>query len=217
MKSNKKLIILLSIIAVILLVYNLMIITNNLSKPTCIKDVCFYGQGSSNPYQFIKQLNQNEKVILVNEAPANASQTGAFISKSMVELASTFPKKPVLISIALDENKKPVNCYCEKQVNKQANINTQLNSTVLNQTNSSVLNQTNSSVLNKSKIAFVNCNYTLQQCLNVKPKQGEFMIYLKYPDYSQNKVFFKNNNTVEIQAKTGVDLLAISTIFKGMI
>ncbi len=182
--KSKKLVIVLSVIAVALLLLDLLIVTNQFQKPTCIRDVCFYGVNSSNPYGYMKGLEAKNGFVLKNEAPEDESQTGSYITKAMVELTSAFPdKKAVFVSIAVDENKNPVKCYCEESVNSTS---------------------------------FVKCNYSVQQCIDLQPSEDEFMISLKYPDYVKNKVFFKAGNLVEIQAKTGVDLYAISVLLKAM-
>lgn len=173
---------------IVLILIDALILTNKIQKPTCIRDACFYGQGASHPYAYMQNLKQNyDKVILINEDSLNDTQTSSYITKAMMELSSNYAlQKPKIISIGLDENNQPKKCYCEDEITSG----------------------------NTTK--FIKCNYTLQQCLDMKPKANEFMIYLKYPDYKQDKIIFKAKNQVEVQAKTGVDLYAISLILKSM-
>ena len=182
--KNKKIIIILSVVAVVLLLVNFLIVTNQFHKPTCVKDVCFYGEGSENPYSFMKNLSSNQKIILKNEDSEKKSQTASYIARAMMQLAEAYPAKNyTFISIGLDENKQPVKCYCEKTLNSTS---------------------------------FIDCNYSLQQCIDAKPGENEFMINLHYPDSAENKVLFKKSNLVEVQAKTGVDLYAITGLLKAM-
>ena len=171
-----------TIIVVAMIFINLIIFSGYLNKPQCIKDVCFYG--TEDPYATMKAINAgNSKIIIMVEVPEGATQTGSYIVQSVVQLSSTFALKEIkFISIAYNE-KEPVECFCEYEIEE-----------------------------NKFEL----CETEINSCLNTQPGENEFMIHLKYPDYLKNEVHI-NGNTIEVRAKSGIDQLAIATIFKGMI
>src|SRR3989338_4979891 len=60
----------------------------------------------------------------------------------------------------------------------------------------------------------VNCvDNDLEYCLNRVPGEDELLILLKYPNYQHNRILI-NGNTLEFQAKSGVEVLALTQLFE---
>lgn len=61
----------------------------------------------------------------------------------------------------------------------------------------------------------VDCgNHSLKYCQNIEPKKNELLLKIKYPNHDENRVNIENR-TIEIQAKSGEHLLAVTQFLKN--